>query len=163
MHDVVQQFDGPQFTLLRMPVTGDRTAARRGASNTRKQVRSPSARVPQTRIARLANVALAAGELALGGIGEGVRRLLVDSVPGAPRGGVWMSPDNARRLGARLARLRGGAMKLGQMMSLQGPDLLPREFAQALAFLRSQAAPMPAAELHGVLGREYGKGWRNRF
>ncbi len=126
--------------------------------------RPAAARVPQTRIGRLANVALAAGELALAGLGEGVRRLLVDgTVAGFGASSVWASGDNARRLAARLARLRGGAMKLGQMMSMQGPDLLPPEFAQALAILRAQAAPMPAAQLHGVLGREYGKGWRRRF
>ncbi|MBW7925673.1 MAG: AarF/ABC1/UbiB kinase family protein [Burkholderiaceae bacterium] len=120
--------------------------------------------MPQTRIGRLANVALAAGELALAGLGEGVRRFLADgTVAGFGAGGAWVSADNARRLAARLARLRGGAMKLGQMMSMQGPDLLPPEFAQALAILRSQAAPMPAAQLHGVLGREYGRGWRLRF
>ncbi len=50
-------------------------------------------------------------------------------------------------------------MKLGQLISLQGEDVLPPEFAQALAVLRSSAAPMPPEQLHRVLGREYGKGW----
>jgi predicted unusual protein kinase regulating ubiquinone biosynthesis (AarF/ABC1/UbiB family) len=54
-------------------------------------------------------------------------------------------------------------MKLGQMMSLQGAHLLPPEFAQALEILRAQAAPMPVAQLRRVLGREYGKGWAQRF
>jgi len=144
-------------------MTQDRGRPHRdGRRRTGDDGRVAAARVPQTRIARLANVALAAGELALGGLGEGVRRLLTDRGGHAP-GGAWMSVDNARRLAARLARLRGGAMKLGQMMSLQGADLLPPEFAQALAILRAQAAPMPPAQLHGVLGREYGKGWRRRF
>ena len=125
------------------------------------------ARVPQSRFGRLASVALAAGELALGGLAEGLRRLAADkSATGAATGkapSVFLSSDNARRLAARLARLRGGAMKLGQMLSLQGADLLPPEFAQALAILRSQAAPMPVAQLRRVLGREYGKGWQQRF
>ncbi len=54
-------------------------------------------------------------------------------------------------------------MKLGQLVSLQGEDILPREFAQALAVLRAQATPMPPQQLRGVLGREYGKGWERRF
>ncbi|MCD6672821.1 MAG: AarF/ABC1/UbiB kinase family protein [Burkholderiaceae bacterium] len=127
------------------------------------KVRPSPARVPQTRIGRLANVALAVGELALAGLGEGARRVLADGNVASLGAGAWVSADNARRLAARLARLRGGAMKLGQMMSMQGPDLLPPEFAQALAILRAQAAPMPPAQLHRVLGREYGKGWRARF
>jgi len=136
------------------------------------------ARVPQTRLGRMASVALAAGELALGGLAEGIRRFAGgageadgrDGDPGArsarggtPPGSTFLTADSARRLAERLARLRGGAMKLGQMMSLQGADLLPPEFAQALAILRSQAAPMPTAQLRRVLGREYGKGWERRF
>lgn len=120
------------------------------------------ARVPQTRLGRVANVALAAGELALGGLAEGLRRLTTRE-SGASETSAFLSAGNARRLATRLARLRGGAMKLGQMMSLQGQGLLPPEFAQALAVLRAQAAPMPARQLRGVLGREYGKGWEARF
>ncbi len=120
--------------------------------------------MPQTRLGRLVSVALAAGELALGGVAEGVRRLTAGPSPaGSEAASAFLSADNARRLAARLARLRGGAMKLGQMMSLQGADLLPPEFAQALEILRSQAAPMPLAQLRRVLGREYGKGWESRF
>jgi predicted unusual protein kinase regulating ubiquinone biosynthesis (AarF/ABC1/UbiB family) len=105
---------------------------------------------------------VAAGGFALGGAAEGVRRLIGGkAVDGSAS--AFLSADNARRLAARLARLRGGAMKLGQMMSLQGADLLPPEFAQALALLRAQAAPMPRAQLRRVLGREYGRGWERRF
>ncbi len=54
-------------------------------------------------------------------------------------------------------------MKLGQIVSLQGEDVLPPEFAQALAVLRTEAAPMPVSQLHRVLAREFGKGWEGRF
>lgn len=106
---------------------------------------------------------MAAGELALGGVAEGLRRLTAGKGAAGEVAGAFLSASNARRLAARLARLRGGAMKLGQMMSLQGSDLLPAEFAQALAILRSQAAPMPIEQLRRVLGREYGRGWETRF
>ncbi len=121
--------------------------------------------MPQTRLGRLASVALAAGELALGGVAEGVRRLTAgkSATAAGESASALLSAANARRLAARLARLRGGAMKLGKMMSLQGADLLPPEFAQALAILRAQAAPMPLAQLRRVLGREYGRGWESRF
>jgi predicted unusual protein kinase regulating ubiquinone biosynthesis (AarF/ABC1/UbiB family) len=108
-------------------------------------------------------VARAAGEFALGGAAEGVRRLIGGTAGGRDAPSAFLSADSARRLAARLARLRGGAMKLGQMVSLQGADLLPPEFAQALALLRAQAAPMPRAQLRRVLGREYGHGWERRF
>jgi aarF domain-containing kinase len=112
----------------------------------------------------LASVALAVGDLALSGAAAGVRRLASGTTAtGNALAGAALSADTARRLARRLARLRGGAMKLGQLMSLQGAHLLPQEFADALAVLRAQAAPMPAAQLRRVLGREYGRGWPQRF
>ena len=39
-------------------------------------------------------------------------------------GSAVFSARNAQRLAARLAQLRGAAMKLGQIVSLQGEDML---------------------------------------
>jgi predicted unusual protein kinase regulating ubiquinone biosynthesis (AarF/ABC1/UbiB family) len=117
--------------------------------------------VPQTRLGRLARVGLAAAELAAGGAIEGLRGLARSG--GAAPTSALLSARNAQRLAARLARLRGAAMKLGQIVSLQGEDVLPPEFAQALAVLRAHAAPMPTSQLRRVLGREYGSGWERRF
>lgn len=97
----------------------------------------------------------------MGAAAEGLRRFARGDA--SDLGSALLSGPNARRLAARLARLRGAAMKIGQLVSLQGEDILPPEFAQALAMLRSQAAPMPAKQLRGVLGREYGRGWERRF
>src|SRR5512134_44180 len=117
--------------------------------------------VPQTRLGRLARIGWAAGELAAGAAAEGIKRLASGQAPDFA--GALMSGASAQRLAARLARLRGAAMKLGQLVSLHGDDVLPPEFAQALAVLRAQAAPMPAEQVRRVLGREYGKGWEKRF
>lgn len=117
--------------------------------------------VPATRLGRLLGLGLAAGELVLGGMAEGVRRLAEGERLGAAQ--TLLTGANARRLAQRLARLRGAAMKLGQLLSLEGEEFLPREAAAALAVLRAGAEPMPLAQLHRVLGREYGKGWAARF
>ena len=105
--------------------------------------------IPQTRLGRFARISLAAGELAAGAAAEGLKRF----ARGEPAnlGSALFSGPNARRLAARLSRLRGAAMKVGQLVSLQGEDVLPPEFAQALAVLRAQAAPMPIKQLRGVL------------
>lgn len=97
----------------------------------------------------------------MGAAAEGFRRMTRGEAP--EFGAALLSAANAERLAARLGRLRGAAMKLGQLVSLQGEDLLPPEFARAFAVLRSQAAPMPAEQVRRVLGREYGKGWERRF
>jgi predicted unusual protein kinase regulating ubiquinone biosynthesis (AarF/ABC1/UbiB family) len=118
-------------------------------------------KVPATRVGRLLGLGLAAGGLVLGGMAEGVRRLAEGEPLGAAQ--TLLTGANARRLAQRLARLRGAAMKLGQLLSLEGEEFLPREAAAALAVLRASAEPMPLAQLHRVLGREYGRGWRTRF
>jgi predicted unusual protein kinase regulating ubiquinone biosynthesis (AarF/ABC1/UbiB family) len=120
-----------------------------------------AAPVPQTRLGRLARIGFAAGELAMGAAAAGLKRLSQGQAPNFAAG--LLSGATAERLATRLANMRGAAMKLGQILSLQGEEMLPREFAQALAVLQSQAAPMPERQLRGVLGREYGKGWEKRF
>jgi predicted unusual protein kinase regulating ubiquinone biosynthesis (AarF/ABC1/UbiB family) len=127
-------------------------------SSIRKAAAAP---IPQTRLGRFARIGLAAGELAAGTAVEGLRRLVRGDALDV--GSALLSATNARRLAARLAHLRGAAMKIGQLASLQSEDILPPEFARALAVLRAQATPMPPQQLRGVLGREYGKGWEQRF
>jgi len=108
------------------------------------------------RVGRLVGLGLAATELVLGGLIDRLR------APGGARDAV-LSARIARRLAERLAHLRGAAMKLGQLLSLEGEDFLPPEFARALAMLRSGAHAMPPAQLRQTLGREYGRGWERRF
>jgi predicted unusual protein kinase regulating ubiquinone biosynthesis (AarF/ABC1/UbiB family) len=102
-----------------------------------------------------------AGGLAAGAAAQGLQRLARGEA--ADFRGALLSAPNAKGLAERLARLRGAAMKIGQLVSMQGDDVLPAEFAHALSVLRSQAAPMPPQQLHRVLGREYGTGWERRF
>ncbi len=54
-------------------------------------------------------------------------------------------------------------MKVGQMLSLEGDNLLPAEFAKALEVLRSSAHQMPESQVVEVLTREYGPNFRERF
>ena len=121
----------------------------------------PPAPVPQTRIGRLARIGVAAGELAVGAAAEGLKRMARGEAPNFAS--AIFTGASAQKLAGRLSRLRGAAMKLGQLLSIQGEEILPPEFAQALSVLRAQAAPMPADQLRRVMGREYGKGWEKRF
>jgi len=123
--------------------------------------RQKRSRVPSTRLGRLMRFGLMAGEFAAGGLTEGARRVL-DSDRTA-NGNAFLTADNARRLAERLSHMRGAAMKLGQLLSMEGGDVVPPEFSAALAVLRARADSMPVEQLHRLLGREYGKGWQDRF
>jgi len=118
-------------------------------------------RVPTTRFGRLARLGLTAGELALGGAAESVRRL-AGTKPSDAYNAI-LTATNAKKLASRLASMRGAAMKMGQILSMESADFLPREFSDALAILRDSADTMPLSQIKRVMGREYGKGWQSRF
>ena len=76
---------------------------------------------------------------------------------------MLLTPGNAARVADRLSHLRGAAMKLGQMISLDSGDMLPSELGDILARLRENAHHMPPQQLQRVLAAEWGKEWRSRF
>lgn len=117
-------------------------------------------RVPAGRLERLARVGWMTGEMTLGGLVEGARRLLGG---GAESPSMFLNRLSAERLARQLSSLRGAAMKLGQILSLEADDYLPAEITGALAILRADAHAMPDAQLRRVLGHAYGKGWESRF
>jgi predicted unusual protein kinase regulating ubiquinone biosynthesis (AarF/ABC1/UbiB family) len=90
--------------------------------------------------------------------GRAARALRVGALVAELAGGA-----RAERIAASLAELRGAALKLGQLLSLPGEDLLPAELRSALAVLRDGAAFAPFSQVEGVLRRELGGDWRARF
>ncbi len=65
-----------------------------------------------------------------------------------------------------LGELKGGAMKLGQAMSLYEaamPEDLAGPYRAALTKLQDAAPPLPAASIHAILADELGADWRSRF
>lgn len=78
-------------------------------------------------------------------------------------GDLVASGINPRRLTRDLARMRGAAMKLGQLLSLEGDDFLPTPLAEALAGLQDDGDTMSDKQLELVLVEEFGKDWRSRF
>jgi predicted unusual protein kinase regulating ubiquinone biosynthesis (AarF/ABC1/UbiB family) len=119
-------------------------------------------RVPQGQLERLGRIGWMAGELTLGGAVEKARRF-ARGAPAQNAASALLSGANARRLAKRLSAMRGAAMKLGQLLSLEGDDFLPPEFADALAVLRADGDAMPDAQRERLLAAEWGAGWRERF
>jgi len=118
-------------------------------------------RVPVTRAGRLFRMGITAGGMAVGGLSESLRRATGGASSRATS--ALLSGANATRLAKRLAHMRGAAMKLGQLLSMESSQVLPPEFSEALAVLRASADVMPRTQVKRILGREYGKGWESRF
>lgn len=123
-----------------------------------------SSQVPTGRVSRFLQIGATAGRMAAGGLAEKARRLGQGAQERArelPH--ALLTADNAKILAARLARLRGAAMKVGQMLSLEGDNALPPEFAQALEVLRSSAHSMPEKQVYAVLKEQLGADFKSRF
>ncbi|WP_051109002.1 ABC1 kinase family protein [Actinomadura flavalba] len=72
----------------------------------------------------------------------------------------------AEQLFAVLGDLKGGAMKVGQLLSIFEaglPEEVAAPFRASLTKLQEAAPPMPAATTHRVLAEGLGPGWRNLF
>ena len=117
--------------------------------------------IPRGRLSRLGHFGRLAGGVAGGMAAEGARRLAAGERPRL--GDLLLTPANAKRVADRLSHLRGAALKLGQMISMDAGDFLPPELATILATVRNQAYRMPPQQLDGVLKREWGANWRQRF
>jgi predicted unusual protein kinase regulating ubiquinone biosynthesis (AarF/ABC1/UbiB family) len=117
--------------------------------------------VPSGRLSRLGTFGRLAGGVATGMLAEGARRLASGERPKLED--MILTPANAARVADRLFHLRGAAMKLGQMISMDAGDLLPPELTSILAKLRNQAYRVPPQQLDTVLKTEWGADWRRRF
>ncbi|MCX2980410.1 AarF/ABC1/UbiB kinase family protein [Halieaceae bacterium IMCC14734] len=117
--------------------------------------------VPASRVGRLGRMAKLAGGLAGGFIAEGSRRLAQGERPRARD--MLLTPGNARRLTDELAHMRGAAMKMGQMLSMETGEFLPPELTDILARLRSDGFSMPPKQLQQTMTEAYGEDWEELF
>lgn len=117
--------------------------------------------VPTSRAGRFARVARMAGGVAGGMLAEGTRQLRAGKRPKARD--MLLTPANARRVADQLATMRGAAMKVGQILSMDSGDFLPRELADILARLRSDARYMPPGQLDQVMTDAYGADWEDQL
>ena len=120
-----------------------------------------SAAVPSSRLARLARLGSLASGVAGGMLAEGVRQWSRGNRPSV--GDLLLTPGNAQRVADQLSRLRGAAMKVGQLLSMDAGDLMPPELAAILSRLRADAQPMPMSQLVPVLEAAWGAGWDSHF
>lgn len=134
--------------------------------------------VPSSRYGRLWQYGGLAASMAFGAAGEGLRKATGSG--GATDGSLMLSPANIERLVAKLSKMRGAALKLGQMMSFQGLNtfaylccpnadmfldvkMLPKPVYEVLQRVQDSADYMPRSQRDAVLASELGSDWRNLF
>ena len=121
----------------------------------------PGSPVPTGRTSRLFHMGSIAAGIAGGMVAGGLRQLATGQRPDLS--GLLLTPSNALRLTAGLSQLRGAALKVGQMLSMDTGILLGPQVTAILASLREDARPMPPGQLQNVLNAEWGTDWPQRF
>lgn len=117
--------------------------------------------IPSSRISRFLKVGSMAGAITGNVIKNGVGAALKAQRPSAKN--TLLNLNNAKTITKHLAQMRGAAMKLGQMLSMDAGELLPPEWEPILALLREQANSMPNAQLQQVLKANWGENWQAHF
>jgi aarF domain-containing kinase len=139
----------------------ERRTEQRLSSNARER------HVASTQLGRLVGFGSVAASVGFSVLGDAVRNSLMPGsqvrVAPATSSSTIFSEASAERLAAGLCRMRGAALKLGQMLSIQGGELLPKVLADALERVRQGADMMPARQLRKVMRAELGDDWRSLF
>ncbi|GFF23714.1 protein ABC1 homolog, mitochondrial [Aspergillus udagawae] len=160
----VKQTDKEDMEMIGASIAEDvalkdhRITAELKHSDTYKMTES---RVPSSRLGRLWQYSGLATSMAFGAVGEGLRRMTGSKEDYA--GSIMFSAGNMERLVAKLSKMRGAALKLGQMLSFQDNKMLPEAIHQVLQRVQDRADYMPASQRDKVLADNLGPNWRDLF
>uniref|UniRef100_A0A914US22 ABC1 atypical kinase-like domain-containing protein n=1 Tax=Plectus sambesii TaxID=2011161 RepID=A0A914US22_9BILA len=134
--------------------------------------RSNERAVPSSRIARAASFGSLAFGLGAGAVAEFTRRTfdftgltkssdtVMETVMG--KSNVFLTPANVERIVQTLCKVRGAALKLGQMLSIQDSTLINPALLEILERVRYSADFMPLRQVQKVLRQEFGDDWRDK-
>ncbi|KAL4596376.1 hypothetical protein ACB092_12G160000 [Castanea dentata] len=123
-------------------------------------------RVPTTPFSRALGFAGLGAGLAWGTVQESAKRLVYGTPPSQDKKSAlspFLSEKNAERLALALCRMRGAALKIGQMLSIQDESLVPAPILAALDIVRQGADVMPRSQLNQVLDAELGPDWSSKL
>ncbi|KAG1973241.1 atypical kinase COQ8A, mitochondrial isoform X2 [Pimephales promelas] len=140
-------------------------------SRKHKQMLSESSRerkVPVTRLGRLVNFGGLAVGLGIGAIAEvakkslasggisGQKKAVLDSNP-------FISEANAERIVRTLCKVRGAALKLGQMLSIQDDAFINPQLAKIFDRVRQSADFMPTKQMMKTVVSDLGPNWQDHL
>lgn len=131
-----------------------------------KRRRPRERKVPSTPMARAYGFFNLGAGLAWGAVKESTYRLVNGTPPtqgNKPALSSILSEENAERLALGLCEMRGAALKVGQMLSIQDESLVPAPILNALELVRQGADVMPRSQLNPVLDAELGPNWQSKL
>ncbi|XP_014607072.1 PREDICTED: aarF domain-containing protein kinase 4 isoform X1 [Polistes canadensis] len=121
--------------------------------------------VPSTRLQRMINFGTLGIGLGIGTMAEYTRRSLglKEHRMGESLDNMFLTKANAERIVTTLCKVRGAALKIGQIMSIQDNTIISPELQKVFERVRQSADFMPKWQIEKVLGSELGHDWRNKL
>jgi len=142
-------------------------ATERRRTSQRLSGSSKETAVPSSRVGRLLNYSGLVAGLGLGALAEVTKRQLGLSKEGTSvaelTGSPFLSKANAERIVSTLCKMRGAALKLGQMLSIQDNAFISPELQTIFERVRDSADFMPRWQLEKVLIKELGANWHDQL
>ncbi|XP_014235468.1 atypical kinase COQ8B, mitochondrial isoform X1 [Trichogramma pretiosum] len=122
-------------------------------------------KVPSTRIGRMVSFGTLGVGLGVGTLAEYARRSLgfKEASVGQTLDSMFLTKANAERIVATLCKVRGAALKIGQILSIQDNTIISPELQQAFERVRQSADFMPTWQVQKVLASELGHDWREKL
>ncbi|XP_072930789.1 atypical kinase COQ8B, mitochondrial [Epargyreus clarus] len=119
--------------------------------------------VPSSRIGRMISFGSLAAGLGVGTVAQYARNT-IQSVTGRvdDTANTFLSPANAERIVDTLCKVRGAALKLGQLLSIQDDALISPELQRIFERVRQSADFMPNWQVEKVMVSQLGPDWRGR-
>ncbi|XP_076173990.1 ubiquinone biosynthesis protein COQ8, mitochondrial [Ptiloglossa arizonensis] len=133
-----------------------------------KQTLLPNAKaqkVPSTRLQRMVSFGTLGIGLGVGTVAEYTRRTLglKKQSLGDTFGSMFLTKANAERIVSTLCKVRGAALKIGQILSIQDEATINPELQKVFERVRQSADFMPKWQVEKVLVNELGRDWRNKL
>ncbi|XP_056394766.1 atypical kinase COQ8B, mitochondrial [Hyla sarda] len=129
--------------------------------------RARERKVPASRISRIANFGGLAVGLGIGALTEVAKQSLSREKKSGDltvlEANSFMSEANAERIVDTLCKVRGAALKIGQMLSIQDNSFLSPQLQKIFERVRQSADFMPSWQMSKVLEEELGPGWREKL
>ncbi|OXA60710.1 AarF domain-containing protein kinase 4 [Folsomia candida] len=129
---------------------------------------SKQRKVPSTRISRLVSYGGLAAGLGFGALAEVTKRSLGLANPSTDGSSLldsnpFLTEANATRIVDTLCRVRGAALKIGQILSIQDNSMLNPELQKVFERVRHAADFMPDWQMERILVSELGIDWREKL
>ena len=122
---------------------------------------SKSFPVPKGRIRRASSFGKIAIKFASSIVVDGTKELVGGRSPALKN--LLIQEKNILTFIEELAKLRGAALKIGQLLSLEANDFLPEQVSKMLGDLRNKNFHMPNYQLGEVLRENYGDNFLDNF